>query len=212
MRRRPCLIGNLPSVPRPSNSAERREQVLSAYMRAIALHGMSGATLDVISKEAGLKRPLVRHHLGNKHAMFDQLVEHVVTAFENRAHDVFGSLPDGADGHALIERLFQAAETGSPELVYVFAELTFRSGADAGLASRLSKAIATFESLLKARIRATFPNRPDDAVDAAAHGVLAIYFNAVSLAPLGLDAATKRNSRRAATALLMSLMTDGDAP
>lgn len=57
---------------RPSVAAERRETIIAATVRAIATHGITGATLDRIAKEAGMSRGHVRHFVGNRD---DLLVE-----------------------------------------------------------------------------------------------------------------------------------------
>ena len=56
-------------VGRPSNRDDRYEQIMQALIRCVARYGVEGASLAQIAEEAGLKRPLVRHHLGNREDM-----------------------------------------------------------------------------------------------------------------------------------------------
>jgi AcrR family transcriptional regulator len=58
---------------RPSNRDERYAQVMQALVRCVARFGLEGASLTQIAAEAGLSRPLIRHHLGNREDMIAAL-------------------------------------------------------------------------------------------------------------------------------------------
>ncbi|MCR9136775.1 MAG: TetR family transcriptional regulator [Alphaproteobacteria bacterium] len=181
-------------MPRPSMKSERREQVLTAYVVAVSKYGLSGATLQTIAAEAGLKRPLVRHHLGNKEAMFEQLVAHVLSEFSEQTRQLKDALPATGRVEALIDILFDEASETVPELVLVFAELTLMSACNRGLAERLSACITEFEDMVTAEIRRENRSAAAPKSRAVSHGIMAIYFNRVSLAPLSLDASSARGA------------------
>ena len=63
---------------RPSVQKQRKAEVLDAFMTLVARFGVEGATLERIAEESGLKRPLIRHHLGNRDEMVRALALHVV--------------------------------------------------------------------------------------------------------------------------------------
>ncbi len=181
-------------MPRPSMKTERKEQVLAAYVRAVSKHGLSGATLETIAGEAAMTRPLVRHHLGNKEEMFEQLVEHIVGEFSRQTRLIADALPESRRIAALIELLFGMPEDTTAELIFVFAELTLKSVSDKALAARLCASIAEFENLLAAEVIAEFPAASVENTRAVAHGIMAIYFNNVSLAPLAPNTHDARNA------------------
>jgi len=182
--------------------SERRRQVLTAYVGAVSKYGLAGATLETIAAEAGLKRPLVRHHLGNKEAMFEQLVTHVLGEFSEQTRQLKNALPAAGRAEALIDILFDEAIETVPELVLVFAELTLMSVSNKALADRLSACITEFEDVLAAEIRKEHPLAAASKSRAVSHGIMAIYFNRVSLAPLSLDAS---GGRGAVNILMQSL-------
>ena len=196
-------------MARPSTTSERRAQVLAAYVRAAARHGISGATLAVVAKEAQLARSLVRHHLGNKDRMFDLLVEHVVEETNRQTAQLAEALPQDARMEALIDHLFSAPPDPGPQLIFVFADLTMKAVTDRALASKLSTTFTTFEAVIIAELRRAAPAASDPLIDTVAHGIGALYFNAISLAPLGLE---PTRAKRAATLLLQSLQTEVSPP
>ncbi len=181
-------------VGRPSKRNERRQQVLAAYVSAISKHGFSGATLEAIAEEAKITRPLVRHHLGNKEAMFEQLVKHVIGEFRNQSQQLIEALPASNRIEALIDILFRTPDETAPELVFVFAELTLKSVADKALAARLAACVTEFEDALTAEVQKEFSLASNSEARALAHGIMAIYFNSISLAPLALSTTIARNA------------------
>ena len=190
-------------MPRPSTKAKRSQQVLSAYLGVAARYGVSGATLEVIAKEAKMTRPLVRHHLGNKEDMFDLLVDHVIVELDNQTRQIVDALPNSGRLDALIAYLFGQPEAPGPQLIYVFADLTMKSVSDAALAEKLSGTITKFEAMLRQELRTEFPKAPQESAHAVAHGIMAIYFNCISLAPLTSDTT---DARHAVNILIQSLV------
>lgn len=51
---------------RPSNTAERRAQIVDALVRVMATTGYAGASVAAIAREAGLTPGLVHYHFGSK--------------------------------------------------------------------------------------------------------------------------------------------------
>jgi len=66
---------------RPSLKKERFEEILDAYEQCVARYGLAGATLEQVARQAGLARPLIRHHIGNR----DDLVEALINRFINNS-------------------------------------------------------------------------------------------------------------------------------
>lgn len=189
-------------MPRPSMNIVRKQQVLTAYVSAVSKQGLSGATLEEIAAEANLSRPLVRHHLGNKDAMFELLVNYVILEFGKQTNQLINALPSFDRVDALIEMLLGAPDETDLELVFVFAELTMKSVSNKALVAKLATCVAEFEAALMREIRAEFPSAADTNLRAVGHGILAIYFNFVLLAPLGF---ATRDARQAVNTLVRSL-------
>lgn len=63
---------------RPSNTDERRDQIVAALQRVMAETGYSGASVGAIAREAGLSPGLVHYHFGSKAEILHVLVERLV--------------------------------------------------------------------------------------------------------------------------------------
>ncbi|WP_170940565.1 TetR family transcriptional regulator [Pseudoalteromonas sp. NBT06-2] len=71
---------------RPSNKAQRRAEIVNALQSVIARVGYEGASIQAISKEAGIASGLVHYHFQNKQEILVELVhsltETSVTRYE----------------------------------------------------------------------------------------------------------------------------------
>ncbi len=192
-------------VGRPSNRDDRYEQVMQALIRCVARYGVEGASLAQIAEEAGLKRPLVRHHLGNREDMIAALQGYVFRGFSSQTEAMIASAPPTHGSKWLVDILFLEAGTSSPEYILVFAALTSRAAEDANLQAACRNVILDFEDAVATILRSDFPAADDDRLLATAHGIVAVYFNATSLASLSMSAAWQARAKATAQMLLDTL-------
>lgn len=68
---------NRTTMGRPSNTAERRGQIVQAALQVIAQTGPDGASIQAIAKQAGLSPGLLHHHFGGKAEILHALLEHL---------------------------------------------------------------------------------------------------------------------------------------
>lgn len=59
---------------RPSNSEQRRQEIITATIRVMARCGFTGASTQAIAGEAGLSTGLLHHHFANKAAILDAVL------------------------------------------------------------------------------------------------------------------------------------------
>lgn len=192
-------------VGRPSNRDERYAQVMQALVRCVARFGLEGATLTQIAAEAGLTRPLIRHHLGNREEMIAALQSNVLQSFTEQTHALIVALPEDASSVGLVEILFSDTDDSSPDMVLAFAALTARAAEDANLRAACRESLLAFEAAITEVLRKDHPHAGHHAVDAAAHGIVALYLNVASLAPLDMPQQWTRNARGLARHLLNEL-------
>jgi TetR/AcrR family transcriptional regulator len=66
-----------PPSPRKTTriQREKREVILKAALEAFAVHGLRGATLELIAAEAGMSKPHVVYYFGSKDAIYTALLE-----------------------------------------------------------------------------------------------------------------------------------------
>jgi TetR/AcrR family transcriptional repressor of bet genes len=62
-------------VARPSNTEERRRQIVEAMIRVMARRGYANASVAAIAEEAGLTPGLVHYHFRNKREVLFALIE-----------------------------------------------------------------------------------------------------------------------------------------
>ena len=69
---------------RPSNTAERRAQIVDAMLTVLAREGYARATVAAIAREAGLTAGLLHYHFASKQEILVALVEALVARVEER--------------------------------------------------------------------------------------------------------------------------------
>jgi TetR/AcrR family transcriptional repressor of bet genes len=76
-------------MARPSNTEERRAQIVDGLMTAMAERGYDGASIPDIARAAGLSAGLVHYHFENKQeillVLMEQLAQGLRERFERRA-------------------------------------------------------------------------------------------------------------------------------
>jgi TetR/AcrR family transcriptional regulator, transcriptional repressor of bet genes len=69
---------------RPSNTDQRRAEIVDALLSVMARTGYDNATIAAIAREAGLTSGLLHYHFENKQAILVALVERLVVGLEER--------------------------------------------------------------------------------------------------------------------------------
>ncbi len=88
-------------VGRPSKAAERRAEIVDAFIRLVAANGLEGVTLDDVASEAGVKRAAARHFVGNRPELIAAAVEELTRRYRTTVEEAVGTAPS-------IERLIDA--------------------------------------------------------------------------------------------------------
>lgn len=103
-------------MARPSNTHERRAQILAAYRLILAERGYDGATILDVARAAGLSAGLLHYHFEDKRAIMVALVEDLATESGERlaaAIAVAGEEPQARLDAYLASRLRPAGEPGA---------------------------------------------------------------------------------------------------
>ena len=190
-------------MPRPSLKEERRAEILDAYGRCIARHGVEGTTLEMTADEAGLARALIRHNVGNKDDILDAFLDRFLAASSAEADKLFESLPETERIDVMIEWLFDP-RYADWQSVSISNALYTAATEHPQLSKRLLQWTAAFTAKIERELRNAYPER-GDRVDAVATGIVAIYFSFETLAPLG-NATRLRTTSETAARLLVSTL------
>jgi len=143
---------------RPSNAAERRQQIVEAMVRVMARVGFDGASVQAIAKEAGLSAGLLHHHFGSKAEVLHAVPEHleglVVQRWEAlaaRRRGAWGRLEAWVDAHLAV------GKGARPEAARAWVWLGAQALGDAPLRERydavVQRRLATLQGLLEAVAR-----------------------------------------------------------
>ena len=192
-------------MPRPSLKDLRSRQILEAFVTCAARHGLEGATQERIAEEAGVKRTLLRHYLGNRAQMILALSAHVAAEFEAQNADLEASLSSSTKTSELLDLLFDRKHATDPRLVLVFQALTASSTLQPAMRAPLLVSMEGFLAVLARHLRRLSPYASEEDYDAAAHGLAALFTTADALAPLSPPSHWRLAQRRAAEALIETL-------
>jgi len=191
-------------MPRPSVKTERKEQILDAYEACVARFGVEGASLEKIAKEAGLARPLIRHHVGNRDDLLDALVERFLRRSDISIDQMLKALPKTDTATVLIDLLFDP-KFSNTQTVLVAESLIAAAQDNKMIAKKMRRWTKTFIKSIANVLTHSFPKTSEQKIHIVAVGVTGIYFNADSLTPLGNMTDIHTSSREAARLLLSTL-------
>ena len=192
-------------MPRPSLKSTRSETILEAFVTCVARYGIEGSTQERIAKESGIKRPLIRHYLGNRDQMVDALIDYMGAKFDEDTEAVFQNLPEENRIEALLDMMldYEGAATASMSVVYE---------SIVACASQYPKArtmtldcTARLLAALEQELRAAFPHATAEEISATAYGIFSVSICVESLAPVNPPDAWVKSARMAVRSLVQAL-------
>lgn len=192
-------------MARPSVQRERREEILDAFERCIIKYGVDGAGLQKIADEAGLARPLIRHHVGNREALLDSLVERFIARSDALVAETEAALPAEGRVDVLLDILFSPEYQTSQHATALYQSLSIAAQTRPALLDQIKRWNDDFYQFVRSEVAAHAPNAAAVAIDEVAWGILAVYFNADSMAHLTGNTELLVRSRGAAGRLLASI-------
>lgn len=136
-------------MPRPSLKQQRSQEILDAFVRCVARFGLEGATQERIAEEAGVRRTLLRHYLGNRDQMIAALVDHVVAKYDALTEGLQSTLAASESGEMLLDILFTPSSHADQQLTLVFQALVTTSSEYPATQKPLLGSITRFIRLLE---------------------------------------------------------------
>ncbi len=192
-------------MPRPSLKAERREMILDAMERCVIRDGLVGATLERIAEEAGMRRTLLRHNVGNREQLVEALLGRFIDHSDQAVEWMRGRIIQSGKVVTLLNTLFDESEQNR-QLTLLGLSLTAAANSNELIRDRMQQwneqFIVTMEEILKVIYpKATKRHRYD-----VAAGLVGIYFNVESISVLSDVCVIRKASKRAAARLLETLV------
>jgi AcrR family transcriptional regulator len=173
-------------MPRPSLKEARTIELLDAFERCVARFGLDGSTLEKISEEASVGRPLLRHYLGNREQMVSALLDHILAKFSYLNQCLVSELPNEGRFETILDRLFDK-DYHEMEQAAVFQALVAASERHDGMAKKLMQFVHELEEILTAELKASKPQAALEDCKTAVSGITSIYFSLDALTPLNPD-------------------------
>jgi AcrR family transcriptional regulator len=198
-------------MPRPSLKDQRSEQILDAYLTCVARYGLDGATQERIAAEAGVKRPLLRHYLGNKEGMVAALAEHVVAEYARLTAFMQAELATVKTPEDLVDYLYQKDPSSDPRLMLAWQALTVAVADYPEMRAPLFDSLARFVDTIAAVLRRAAPRAEQAHIRAVTQGIVAPYVTLDSISPLNPPASWRKEMRQSAVILAASL-TQANSP
>ncbi|MCT4655762.1 MAG: TetR family transcriptional regulator [Cohaesibacter sp.] len=181
---------------RPSTKEKRTQEILDAYEACVVKYGVEGTTLELLAKEAGLARALLRHHVGNRDKLLDALLERFFERSDQVMQAFVCALPPVG---SVASDMDESASADLPHRLDVFLTWLFspdyvdtQLGLMASaliavapkypdLSFKLARWVEGFSNVIEAELDHAFPKSCKEKRHQVAIGVLGIYFNADSL-------------------------------
>ncbi len=191
-------------MARPDLSAERSQQILDAFSRCVARLGFDATSLEEVAGEAGVRRSIIRHYIGNRDDLVAAFLDHLGIRLQRQNDDMrawFSANPGVGD---LPHYLF--ADVSNDELPVI--ESVYAAGRrNPAIACRLEGWQQGFADALEDVLRTSLPDADQEDIAAVSHGLAAIYNNHQSMLTLGAPPRYSAMALAAAEMLIAALVT-----
>lgn len=140
-------------MPRPSNTGERRAQIVAGLGRVLAKKGYAGATIPDIARAAHLAPGLVHYHFDDKRAVLLALVEELATTLRARLAQLDGrATTERARLHALVDAALAVGPGADADAVACWVGVAAEAVRDEEVREVLARVTAPLVTELRRRV------------------------------------------------------------
>ncbi len=192
-------------MARPRVTETRRNEILDAFEECVATHGLEGTTLERLAAAAGLRRSLIRHHIGNRDQLLVAWVDRAVGRYSEDLKALLVSLPTTDRSQTLVRSLFGWPRT-RPDRVMDRIVATAAEHDEAR--DRIARFVEEMIDLLADELGTCYPHASRRACLEVAGGLTALSMTSESLTPLEVQASHQDALAAAAERLVTTLRSD----
>jgi AcrR family transcriptional regulator len=192
---------------RPKLTEIRTAEILDAFERCVARYGLEGSSLERVAEEAGMKRSILRHYIGNRDEMIVALANRVVSKYRGVFQEFLGQISDRNRTEQLLSYFFPHKPVESTEDILVVEALIAAAEQYPDVRQLMFGYVDGLVGDLSQQLRLAFPNASKLECWNVAYGVVSICFNQESLSPMQLPPKYVRAARTCSEALVQSLGT-----
>lgn len=159
-------------MPRPSNTEQRRRQIVDGLQTVMATRGYERATISAIAQAGGLTPGLVHYHFSSKQEILLELVERLAGRLADRYQTMLTDETPQARLDAFIDSRLATGDGADPEAVACWVTIGTEALRQAEVGEVYRRLMRAQRDHLRDDILSRFP-RPPDSADKAAAAILA---------------------------------------
>jgi len=190
---------------RPDLTEVRTIEILDAFEHCVAHHGLEGSSLERVAEEAGMKRSILRHYIGNRDDLINALAERVVMNFRTGLQEFFTEAAELDRVDRVLAFLFPNQPSGSTESILVVESLIAAGDKYPNVRMLMLTYVEDLIQQISKELAVAYPAATNQRRWAVAYGLVSICFNQESLAPLELPGKYLKAARTSARILIQSL-------
>ncbi len=195
-------------MARPDLTHKRREQIVDAFARCVARRGLAATALEEVASEAGMKRSILRHYIGNRAALVTALLDRLLDRWRQDMDELAAYVAAAPTLERLVDGLYWQ-ERGERDDLPLAEALAEAARHDARLAWWLADWLREEERALAAMVAKIAPTAGAERLAIAAHGIVAIHNDYLTGLALGFADERRQRARAATASLVAALMGDG---
>ena len=143
-------------MARPTNTQQRRTEILDAFLNVMAQEGYAKATIQAIAKQAGLRSGLIHYHFKNKQEILIELVKQVSASVQERYQGLAAHANTPQEKlKAFIDARLAKGETSNPQAVAAWVVIGTEAIRQTEVREEYEKIISDQQDLLEKLIAAS---------------------------------------------------------
>lgn len=192
-------------MPRRDLTEERSAQILNAFERCVARLGLEGASLEKVAEEAGVKRSIIRHYIGNREDLVLALTERVAKKNQSDLESMRSYLVGTDTVEQLLDVLFPLNLGSAATEIMVFESLIAAAEKNTRIHEVMTQVVEDYVDCIADILQANYPKQDRLSCWSVANGVVSICFNFSSMAPLQLPDTHRQAGRECSRRLIETL-------
>lgn len=190
---------------RPDLTAVRTEEILDAFEHCVARYGLHGSSLERVAEQAGMKRSVVRHYMGNRDEMIVALAERVTAECHAQLETYVASASEQLRVDQLLAFFFPNTQADTTDSLMAVESLIAAAEDYPRVQELMTGYVEEMVNMTTDQLRLAHPNATKAQCWTVAYGVVGICYNHASLAPLALPTKYLKAARASARALTDTL-------
>ncbi|MEM6470579.1 MAG: TetR/AcrR family transcriptional regulator [Planctomycetota bacterium] len=190
---------------RPSLAEQRTREILDAFERCVARHGLEASSLELVAEEAGMKRSILRHYVGNRGQLIVALAERVIQKYQAFFEDHLAASSRLAPIGQLMGYFFPKVSASSPESILVIESLIAEGSRNEVVRRQMQDYVDWLVTRCAELLRIEYPGATKKKCWDVSYGLVCLCFNQESLTPLQLPRKYAKAAKLSAEILIASL-------